>query len=360
MLILLLGFDFDAFRVALFRPYPLIGYGIAALWAGVGLQWLTENLPGWTAARWPALARRATAAAALAGVAMVVASASAGWPANDRSGTNFALRHAEVLFELLPQGAVLFAFGDATAPLGYFRYVEEHRPDTTLYNLQGLVFDNRLSDPLVPPEEKQRSLERFLDSTERPVFVEPGDDIRPEIHPAGRGIRHYGFLLEVLDTGTAGTLELSRHTGGERYFLELVDRRPTDRWERVRRNELLSQYGSYLGLVHVLGSPVLLEPAGPLFRRAQDCYACLTAMATSALGAGHADPVAAWVARAEALREQALSKSESARLPLLQGRLAELTGDATAAAIHYRQSHALYPHPDNEAGAALRRLGLVP
>ncbi len=26
----------------------------------------------------------------------------------------------------------------------------------------------------------------------------------------------------------------------------------------------------------------------------------------------------------------------------------------------YRQSHALYPHSDNEAGTALRRLGLVP
>ena len=92
------------------------------------------------------------------------------------------------------------------------------------------------------------------------MFVEPGEDIRPGIYPADRGIRHYGFLLEVLEAGTAGTLELSRHTGGERYFLELVDRRPIDRWERVRRNELLSQYGSYLGLVHVLGSPVLLEP----------------------------------------------------------------------------------------------------
>ena len=63
---------------------------------------------------------------------------------------------------------------------------------------------------------------------------------------------------------------------------------------------------------------------------------------------------------AEALRDQALSKSESARLPFLLGRLAELTGDATVAVVHYRESHALYPHPDNEAGAALRRLGLAP
>ena len=31
VLIVLLGFDFDEFRVALFRPYPLICYGVAAL-----------------------------------------------------------------------------------------------------------------------------------------------------------------------------------------------------------------------------------------------------------------------------------------------------------------------------------------
>ena len=254
--------------------------------------------------------------------------------------------HARVILRGWPGGVLLAA----------------RRPDTTLYNLQGLVFDNRLSDPLSPPDEKRRALGRFLDSTERPVFLEP-DDIRPEIHPEDRGVRHYGFLLEVLEEGSANTLELSRHPDGERYFLELLDRRPADRWERVRRNELLYQYGRYLGLVHVLGSPVLLEPAAPLFERAHDCYVCLTAMAASALDLGsadRADRIAGWLARAGALREQALRKAESAKLPFLRGRLAELTGDAATADARYRQSHALYPHPDNEAGAALRRLGLVP
>ena len=44
------------------------------------MQWATDRLPGWAAAR------RAAPAAALAGAAMVAWSASAGWPANDRSG----------------------------------------------------------------------------------------------------------------------------------------------------------------------------------------------------------------------------------------------------------------------------------
>ena len=54
VLIVLLGFDFDPFRVAVFRPYPLVCYGVAALWVAAGMQWAMDRLPGWTAARWPA------------------------------------------------------------------------------------------------------------------------------------------------------------------------------------------------------------------------------------------------------------------------------------------------------------------
>ena len=150
VLILLLGFDFDPLFQAVFRPYPLIGYGLAALWAAVGLQWAIDRLPDWAAARWPVATGRlrlgvglpdglaprragglqnpgagrgSTLLAALAGAAMVVLSASAGWTANDRSGSDFAEREAELVFDLLPPDAVLFVHGDAYAPVGYYRYV---------------------------------------------------------------------------------------------------------------------------------------------------------------------------------------------------------------------------------------------
>ncbi len=394
VLIVLLGFDFDVLRVAVFRPYPLICYGVAALWLAVGTQWLLDRLPGRAAARLPAgaagllrappaddprreerprlpagaagllraprLGGAATALAALAGAAMVAASASAGWPANDRSGSDFAERHAEMVFDLLPPDAVLFGYGDAAiGPLGYYRYVEGRRPDVALYSLQGLVFANRLYDPRLPEEERARAIDRFVGATGRPVFLSPDADVRP----SGRGVGHHGFLLEVLGEGTAGTVDLLRHPPGERYFLELLDRRPADGWEQTRRNGLLSHYGRYLGLVVLSGSPLLLEPLALLFERAQDCYTCLLGMAIALLdndAAPHANRIAAWLTRAEALHGQALSKSESAQLPFEQGRLAELTGDTATATARYRQSQALDPHPENPAAGALRRLGLTP
>ena len=167
----------------------------------------------------------------------------------------------------------------------------------------------------------------------------------------------------MLGEGTAGTVDLTLDERGQRHFVELLDRRPVDRWEAARRNGLLSHYGSYLGLVVFSGSPLLLEPMAGLFERADDCYPCLLGMAGSLLdndAADHADRIAGWLARAEALRDQALSKQESARVFFEQGRLAELTGDAATAEARYRQAHAVFPHPDVDAGVALRRLGLAP
>ena len=106
----------------------------------------------------------------------------------------------------------------------------------------------------------------------------------------------------------------------------------------------------------------MLELTVGLFERADDCYPCLLGMAASLLdndAADHAGRIAGWLARAEALRDQALSKQESAKVFFEQGRLAELIGDADTAAARYREAYALYPHPESGA-AALRRLGLAP
>lgn len=134
----------------------------------------------------------------------------------------------------------------------------------------------------------------------------------------------------------------------------------------ARRHAILSHYGAYLGLILLSGAPILLEPTEPVFPLTEDCYPCLTGLAEAMLenwdeGASvHADRIAAWLARAEALRDQPLTKGESADLPFLQGRLAELTGDAVSAAAAYRRAYALLPNPRSEAAAALRRLGLAP
>lgn len=353
VLIALLGFDFDFFWIAIFRPYSLLCYGIAALWLGIGLQvvlnWLAERLSS-KFVRGPGLKIGMTV---LVGAAMVAWSVDEHWRANDRSDSDFAEHYADMQLDILPEDAVLFAFGDATGPIGYYQYIENRRPDVALYNLQGLVYGKRLYDPFLPKENKQEVLEQFTDSTERALFFSLDFDIFPD-----RQGCIYGFLMEAVKDGKPGTTEIKRHPRGEEYFTYLVRLQPIDRWERVRRNELLSKYGRYLGLIYFSGDPGLLNSMRELFRLAEKSYACLISMSSTLIENGnssHWEQVSAWLDRAEILKHEALKKHTLARLYYLKGSLLEKQGKRVEAVASFGKSRDIYPHPDNTALEALKQ-----
>ncbi|MYC14473.1 MAG: DUF2723 domain-containing protein [Gemmatimonadetes bacterium] len=353
VLIALLGFDFDFFWGAIFRPYSLLCYGIAALWLGVGLQvvidWLAERLPS----KFTQRPRLKIGMAALVGTAMVAWSVHEHWRPNDRSDSDFAEHYADMQLDILPEDAVLFVFGDATGPMGYYQYIENRRPDVALYNLQGLVYGKRLYDPFLPKENKKEVLEKFTDSTERALFFPMDFDIFPN-----RRGRIYGFLMEVVKDGKPGTIEIKRHPRGEEYFIYLVHLQPIDRWERVRRNGLLFQYGRYLGLIYFSGDSGLLNSMQELFRLAEGSYACLIGMAGTLIEHGnnsHWEQVSAWLERAETLKYEALKKQTLARLYYLKGSLLQKQGKRVEAVASFAKSRDIYPHPGNKALEALEQ-----
>ena len=171
VLIALLGFDFDFYGVAVFRPYSLLCYGIAALWLGIGLQVVLDHLADRLSSksvRGPGLR---VGMATLVGVAMVAWSVHEHWRANNRSDSDFAEHYAAMVLDLLPENAILFVSGDSDSfPIGYYQYIENRRPDVALYSFQGLVYGQRLYDHLLPKEKKQEVLEHFIDSTDHAVY----------------------------------------------------------------------------------------------------------------------------------------------------------------------------------------------
>ena len=345
----LLGFDFDFFWIAVFRPYSLLCYGIMALWLGIGFQvvldWLSSKF-----VRGPSLK---TVMAVLVGAAMVAWSVYAHWRANDRSDSDFAEHYADMQLDVLPEDAVLFVFGDATGPMGYYQYIENRRPDVALYNLQGLVYGKRLYDPFLPKENKVEVLEQLTDSTERALFFPMDFDIFPD-----RQGRIFGFLMEAVKDGTPGSTEIKRHSRGEEYFTYLLHLQPVDRWERVRRNGLLFQYGRYLGLIYFSGDQGLLNSMRELFRLAEGSYASLIGMATTLVEHGnssHWEQVSAWLDRAEPLKYEALKKQTLARLYYLKGSLLEKQGKRVEAVASFAKSRDIYPHPENKALEALEK-----
>ena len=360
LLVSLLQFDYDFHRVATFRPYPLLCYGLLALWLAVGLQFfvdeLVHRLP---AMRLPApwLQRGALGAA---GMLMVGSSVAAHWDANAHARDDFAARFAAATMERLPPDSILFASSDAEAfVLGYYAFVEERRPDVQLLNLKGYVYGNRLYEAFLPAAGKRVVLERLLDRTERPVFflLDADRNMLPRHHKGQLS----GFHIRPLGRDDAGRLEVVRDPESEQYFLHLMHAQYKDPMQRVIRNVLLRQYCHYLGLVAVDEQlpPATRAAMQPLFEVVDRNYNCILGIATALLQRGgpqHWDPIPAWLATAAGRRHEAMFKRDLAHLHFLHGLVAERQGREKSARLAYRKSIALNPRPDNDALRAILRL----
>ena len=147
VLLLLLGFDYDALHKHIFHVYPLPAYGIAALWLAVGTAWLAQR---------PGLPYPAVAGACVAVLAAILAT---GWHWN-RDTDNWTTRYAAALLETLPRDAVLIAMGDSDLlPLAYYHMVEGQRGDLTFLQPAGLILGNR---PLHPLRVTEAAMKDFL------------------------------------------------------------------------------------------------------------------------------------------------------------------------------------------------------
>ena len=352
VLIVLLRFDFDDYNVSVFRPYSLVSYGIVSLWLAVGLQFLLDRLPtGLRAGPWVR-----TGAAALAGLGMVAYSVQANWGLNDRSGSDFSERYSEVMFDLLPQDAVLFVFGDSEiGPLGYYRFVEQRRPDVTLLSAQGLVYGNRLYRPRTSDRRKAEALRRFVNETDRPVFY----TIEDEKIPHDGGSRRHGFVKEVIREGAPGAMELRIQPQAEHYFEELLNRQPVDSWERFRRHKLLYLYGEHLGYAVLSGNAELLERTRRTLALARRSFFSLIGMVEVLLNHGnrsHLAQIDEWLQEADHMQDKIMSKERMARFLYLKGFLRYRLGRAEEAVALFRKSLAIYPHPDNASIMALKQI----
>ena len=355
LLILLLGFDYDAYNVSVFRPYSLVCYGIVALWLALGCTALGQT----PAERLPSAVRNvrfAPTAIAVVCTALVAWNVAAGWPANNRAASVVTERHAEHLLALLPENAVLFLHGDTeVGPLGYFRLVEERRPDLEFLSAQGLVFGNRLHEPLASAATKRDALQDFVTVSERPIFYAAAN----EQVPHGRGIRHHGFVKEVRPDAEAGQIDLRFHPSSARYFGELVEWKPIDGWERRRRNELLFNFGEYLGFVVLASDADLLAKTREARAVAEQSFFSLMRMAEVLLEHGDDADLARvqqWLAKAQPLQGEARTKERRARFMYLNGFLSARLGDMEQAVAAFKASQRHYPHPHNAAVGALKQL----
>jgi hypothetical protein len=155
-----LGFEFNALRVAIFKPYPIIAYIAPAIWLGLGCEWILNRLPQTDLKLHRVLP-----------IVIIVVVGATNFSDNNRSNNRFAELYGEQVLAATPQGAVLFAEGDnGVGLLGYLQTVEHRRPDVELRSWNNLVFSNRLMTPFSPDDVQARQRIEFIDNASRPVF----------------------------------------------------------------------------------------------------------------------------------------------------------------------------------------------
>ena len=350
LLLWLLNFDYDFFHVQVFRPYPLICYGLLAIWMAAGLQYAVSragpSIP-WPAFRRPVLLAGAVAAA---GLAMVGCSVSAHWDANNRAASDFSQRYADMVFGVLPPDAVLLSTGDEiTLPVAYHHFITGERPDLRLVEMHGIAFPGNLypNVPRTTLKIQQQTLRAFIAETERPVF----HTYRTHTVDHGRAVRDYGFLREVLAVEYSGdSIQLRPAEAAEAYFAGLFGQEYRNGWELVARNHQVIDYGQYLGFAVLSGNPELVERTAPLRQLAEQDYYGLNGMASVLAKFGNAEQLEqamALLEMAEPLHAAALTKEAESALFNNMGTVRWRQGRADAAIAFFEKSRDIKPHPDN-------------
>jgi tetratricopeptide (TPR) repeat protein len=183
--IVLLDFPYEPSRVFVLRVYLIQAVVLVALWAAVGLDSLAARL-----------AQGRPSLRVVASLILPAAVAGAHFDANDLRGDDLARRHASAILATLPRDAILLGVRDDADlfPLLYAKAVEGERPDVTVIDDFGLVFNRWRGRPLADRVVRRRAelmayRERAValaQASGRPVFyIHAPEGTRHEVEPFG-------------------------------------------------------------------------------------------------------------------------------------------------------------------------------
>jgi len=241
----LLDFDWDLQKKFLYRVYPIVPYGIMALWIGLFLEKLKDGLKDLfkSKEKW---------VLASACVVFIVGIFIDNYYYNNRRNDTAARDYAKAILDAMPEGgANYFTHGDVdAAPLGYMNMVEGHRSDVTLYNDSGMCFNQTaLFHPVkstsnewnkIQSRKRIEELHRFIKASKLPVFH------TDEIFPSPYGQVNYGVFRETKDTVPEGAKGFVVNKSLMAYFKQLVKTQPIDNWSQMHKSILIGKYADYL------------------------------------------------------------------------------------------------------------------
>jgi hypothetical protein len=248
----MLGFAWDLLHRYTFQQYPLVAYGILAIWLALGADTLVTRIER----ALPALGRSIVLPWALG--SLLVGSV---WlyhaPANFRAHDRWAAEFAGTLLQSLAPDAALFTFGDyGTGPLAYLNLVEGVRPDVEIFNVNGQLFSNRLVSPRVDdPGATASAINGFIERHGGPVYYNL-------LLPHRFGVIAHGLFFEVGRDLVSGMHQAVLTPPIEEYFARMFARgEPRDTSQLIHYRQLSAPY------CHTLTGLSLRDPDKSLAQR---------------------------------------------------------------------------------------------
>ncbi len=342
LLIAMLGFNYEPLRISTFRPYPLVAYGILALWLGSGLHALTHGV------------RERAKPAAWAACALAVAALGV-WNGrvNYRPHDRFAEEQAQAMLDIAAEDTAFVLYADPyVGPIAYLHYVEGRRPHLRLLEYHGLFIADRIVHPLWPAERKTAAWAEFLRKTDEPVYS-------LWYGPAfsGAGLAHLGFFVEVYKKVGPGRIQIRANDAAKAYFRKLIAMpEPKDLPSAVHRNEMLRSYGEYLGLAQVDGESTLNAYVADVLPLAESNYWSLMGMAKSIVeqpGNRTLRLAGAYLRKASAIAGDDRGKEHRAMARFVEGVIERRNGRTDRARTLFRESVRIDRSASNPAHQAL-------
>ncbi len=339
----LLGFAWDLLHRYTFEQYPLVAYGILAIWLAIGAQALFARAVRTV----PALGQSSTLPWAL-GVLLVGNVWLHHAPANFRAHDQWAAEFAETLLLSLAPDAALFTFGDyATGPLAYLNKVEGVRPDVEIFNVNGQLFTNRLVSPRADdPEAIATAVHAFVEQHDGPVYYNL-------VLPHRYGVIAHGLFYEVGRDLAPGVHQANLMPQVAMYFAQLFTRgEPRDTSQLIHYRQLSTPY------CRTLAGLSLARPGETLARMLeQRCGGFYGLLERAAVlldaDAGQGPQAIALLQRAEQQQHEAVTVEAVATLNNQLGLAFDHAGDHARALDFFRRSWSRWPDRSNPARAYL-------
>ena len=349
LLIAMLGFNYEPLRIYTFRPYPLVAYCIFALWLGYGMRALMQGVRDWRESMLPAI----YAACALVVAALGVYNGKRNYRPHDR----FAAEQAQAMLDIAEKDTAFVLYADPyVGPISYLHYVEGQRPNLRLLEYHGLVFSDRIVQPLTTTKQKTAAWAYFLRKADQPVYS-------LWFGPAfsATGLAHLGFFVEVNKTVGAGRIQLKGNDKAKAYFEKLIAMpAPKDLPNAVHRNEMLRGYGEYLGLAQVDERSSMIDYIADVLPLAKSNYWSLMGMAKALASQGGDRPLElaeTYLQKAVQLAEDDRNKDTRAKEYFVAGQIARRKGNGNRAIALFRESLRIDRAPSNPSHQALKAMG---